>query len=83
MQRAQNRLIKSAVFAQDSQASLARIYGGSLSLGSTIEKIESWPDRIRAVTLEAVNKAARTYFDKKRSVTGHLSPEEKSEKKEG
>ena len=75
--RAQNRLIKSAVFAQDSQASLARIYGGSLSLGSTIKSIESWPDRIRTVTVEAVNKVAREYLKKKRSVTGYLSPENK------
>ena len=75
--RAQNRLIKSAVFAQDSQASLARIYGGSLALGSTIERIESWPSRIKAVTLESVNKAAREFLKKKRSVTGYLSPEKK------
>ncbi|MEE9315279.1 MAG: pitrilysin family protein [Rhizobiaceae bacterium] len=75
--RAQNRLIKSAVFAQDSQASLARIYGSSLTLGETIEDIEAWPTRIKAVTVEAVNKAARAYLKKKRSVTGYLTPEKK------
>ncbi len=75
--RAQNRLIKSAVFAQDSQVSLARIYGSSLVVGSTIKKIESWPDDIKAVTVEAVNKAARKYLKLKRSVTGYLSPEKK------
>ncbi len=77
VERTKNRLIKQAVFSQDSQSTLARIYGGSLSLGATIEDIESWPKRIRAVTPEAVNAVARKYLKKKRSVTGYLSPEKK------
>lgn len=75
VKRTQNRLIKQVIFSQDSQSTLARIYGGSLVLGSTIEDIESWPDRIREVTAESVEKVARKYFEKKRSVTGYLSPE--------
>lgn len=77
VKRAQNRLIKQAVFSQDSQATLARIYGGSLTLGSTIEEIEAWPSKIRAITVEDVNKVAKKYFDLKRSVTGYLRPEKK------
>ncbi|EFL88565.1 pitrilysin family protein [Ahrensia sp. R2A130] len=72
--RASSRLVRSAVFSQDSQSSLGRIYGGSLSLGATIEDIEQWPERISAVTPEAVNKAARTYLKMRRSVTGTLVP---------
>ena len=75
VKRAQNRLLKSAVFARDSQATLARIYGASLTNGSTIENIRSWPDRVSAVTVDDVNKAAQKYLDLKRSVTGTLSPE--------
>ena len=74
VEKTKNRLIKQAVFAQDSQLTLARIYGGSLVLGSTIEDIEAWPDRIKAVTTEAVDRAARKYLRKQRSVTGYLSP---------
>ena len=74
VEKTKNRLIKQAVFAQDSQSTLARIYGGSLVLGSTIEDIEAWPDRIKAVTTEAVDRAARKYLRKQRSVTGYLSP---------
>lgn len=74
VEQTKNRLIKQAIFSQDSQSTLARIYGGSLVLGATIDDIESWPDRVRAVTVEAVNKAARKYLKKKRSVTGYLSP---------
>ena len=75
IKRAQNRLIRSAIFARDSQATLARIYGGSLALGSTLEEIAAWPDKIRAVTVEDVNKTARKYLKLKRSVTGYLKPE--------
>jgi len=75
VERAQNRLIRSAIFARDSQATLARIYGGSLALGSTLEEIAAWPDKIRAVSVEDVNKAARKYLKLKRSVTGYLKPE--------
>ncbi|MEP0943015.1 MAG: pitrilysin family protein [Rhizobiaceae bacterium] len=74
VKRATSRMIKQAVFSQDSQSTLARIYGGSLVLGSTIEEIEAWPDRMRAVTAEAVDKAARKYLQMPRSVTGYLSP---------
>ena len=83
VKRTQSRLIKQSTFSQDSQSSLARIYGGSLMLGLTIEDIESWPDRIRAVTVESVNKAAKTYLQKKRSVTGFLTPETHTHGKEG
>ncbi|MEM9734385.1 MAG: pitrilysin family protein [Pseudomonadota bacterium] len=77
VERAQKRLIRSAVFAQDSQSTLARIYGASLTLGSTIEEIQSWPDRIRAVTVEDVNKALAKYLKIERSVTGYLTPDNK------
>lgn len=74
--RTTRRLVKQAVFSQDSQAALARIYGGSLVLGSTIEDIEAWPERIGAVTAEDVNRAARKYLQLPRSVTGYLSPKQ-------
>jgi zinc protease len=77
VKRTQNRLIKQVIFSQDSQSTLARIYGGSLVLGATIDEIEAWPDRIRAVTAESIAEVARKYLQKKRSVTGYLSPEQK------
>jgi len=79
VERIKKRLIKQAIFSQDSQSTLARIYGGSLVLGSTIEDIAAWPDRIRAVTVEDVNKVARKYLNIRRSVTGHLLPQKKQE----
>ncbi len=81
--RATNRLIKSSMFAQDSQSTLGRIYGASLTLGLSIEDIETWTDRVSEVTVEDVNKVARKYIDLKRSVTGYLTPEAKTEGQEG
>jgi zinc protease len=72
LERAKTRLIADAVYAQDNQAMLARWYGVALTTGSTVEDIRTWPDRIRAVTADAVRAAATTWLDKHRSVTGYL-----------
>jgi len=70
--RSKTKLIADAVYAQDSQASMARWYGNSLTTGATVEDVQRWPDRIRAVTAEQVQQAARQWLDKRRSVTGFL-----------
>ncbi len=81
LDRAKTRLIADAVYAEDSQATLARWYGAALATGQTVEEVRSWPDRIRAVTAETVLNAARAWLDRRRSVTGYLvktlQPEEK------
>jgi zinc protease len=73
---ARTKLIADTVYAQDSQATLARWYGAALTIGLTVEDVKSWPDRVARVTAEDVQKAARTWLDKKRSVTGFLVKEE-------
>src|SRR4029450_7873212 len=72
LERAKNRLIADAVYAQDSQSTLARWYGGALTTGSEVGGGPTWPDRIREVTAGAVREAARNWLDKNRSVTGYL-----------
>jgi zinc protease len=74
--RAKTRLIADAVYAQDSQTSLARWYGAALTTGSTIQDIREWPDRIDAVGAEDIRQAAKKWLDTKRSVLGLLKPEE-------
>lgn len=73
---ARTKLIADTVYAQDSQATLARWYGAALTIGLTVEDVKNWPDRVAKVTAEDVQKAARTWLDKKRSVTGFLVKEE-------
>ena len=72
LERARNSQIASTVFAQDNQASIARIYGVALTTGSTVEDVNNWIDRIREVTAEDVAAAARRYLTRERSVTGYL-----------
>jgi zinc protease len=72
LKRAKTRLIADAVYAHDSQQSMARWYGEALATGSSVADIESWPERIRKVTADEVREAARTRLAKQRSVTGYL-----------
>ena len=72
LERSKTKLIADAVYAQDSQASMARWYGGALTTGATVDDVTHWPDRIRAVTAQQVQDAARQWLDLRRSVTGFL-----------
>jgi zinc protease len=75
LQRAKTRLIADVVYAEDNQATMARWYGAALTSGGTVEKVEAWPDNVRAVSADAVREAARKWLDKRRSVTGYLVKE--------
>jgi zinc protease len=77
LQRTKTKLIADAVYAQDSQASLARWYGVGLTTGSTVDDVREWPNRIAAVTADEVQAAARNWLDRRRSVTGYLIKGEK------
>lgn len=74
LRRAKKRLVAEAIYALDNQATLARWYGASLATGLKLEDVTLWPERIEAVTMEDVQKAA-LWLNKKRSVTGFLLPE--------
>ncbi len=71
--RVKRSMVAEMVYAQDSQQSLARIYGVALTTGSTVADVQAWPADIKAVTAEQVKAAARTYLTTARSVTGFLT----------
>ncbi|HWI25933.1 MAG TPA: pitrilysin family protein [Stellaceae bacterium] len=73
--RAKRRMQQEAVFARDSLTGPARIIGAALATGRSLDDVESWPDRIGAVTLDQVNKAARLVIRNDIAVTGVLLPE--------
>lgn len=78
------RLRDEAIFARDSVAGPAMIFGSSLTTGSSIADVENWPADIAKVTPEQVKAAAQKYLntDKpwiRKPVTGYLLPEEKLE----
>ncbi len=81
LERAKSRMIADAIYANDNQRTLAQWYGAALTTGSTVEDVRAWPDRIRAVTAEAVHDAARRWLDKRRSVTGYLVKDTRPEEK--
>jgi zinc protease len=71
-ERSKTRLIADAIYALDNQATLARWYGVALTTGTTVKDVQTWADRIKAVTPDQVREAARVWLDKRRSVTGYL-----------
>jgi zinc protease len=74
LNRARSSYIADYIYENDDQSSLARRYGWGLALGRTVAQIEGWPDALRKVTADDVKRAAGTYLDIKRSVTGYLTP---------
>ena len=75
LDRAKNGMLASAIYARDNVQGAARTFGAALAIGRSIEDVESWPDRVEAVTVEDVNAAARVIFDAAKSVTAILRPE--------
>ncbi len=73
--RAKTRMRASAVYARDSLTTGARVLGAALASGLSVEAVESWPERIGAVTVDQVNAAARAVLRPGRSVTALLLPD--------
>jgi zinc protease len=76
LERAKTRLVADAIYAQDSQAMLARWYGSALATGLSVEDIRQWPARIEAVDSASIIAAAKKHLDRRKAVTGYLLPAE-------
>ncbi len=72
LRRAKTNTLSAAVFAQDSQSTMARMFGAGLTTGSTVEDIQNWPAGIAAVTEEDVQEAAKALLAGQPSVTARL-----------
>jgi zinc protease len=81
LERSKSRMIADAIYARDNQRVMAQWYGAALATGATVEDVRTWPDRIRAVAADQVRDAARGWLDKRRSVTGYLVKDARSEEK--
>lgn len=82
LEQIKKRFMASAVYARDSLEGPARIVGEAVSLGLSIEDVETWPDLLTSITVEEVNKILRHWFDFEKSenfivppVEGFLTPE--------
>ncbi|MGE4372638.1 MAG: M16 family metallopeptidase [Xanthobacter sp.] len=74
LKRAKTQLTADMIYAQDNQATLARVYGAAWATGMDAKDVTSWPDRIKAITADQVQDAARRYLVSRRAVTGYLEP---------
>lgn len=78
--RAQKSLINDAVFARDNLGTGAQVLGSSLAIGMTTDKTENWPDDIKSISRDDVNRALRSVLENKHTVTGILMAAEKGAK---
>ena len=73
LSRAKTQLVASVTYRRDSQFALASAYGQALTIGLTVDDVNEWPARIRAVNAESVRRAAQS-LSKRQAVTGYLIP---------
>ncbi len=71
--RAKTGLVASVTYRRDSQMALAMAYGQALAIGLTVDDVNEWPGRIRAVSADNVRRAAQS-LSRNQAVTGYLLP---------
>jgi zinc protease len=71
--RAKKQLVAETVFRQDNPFETASVFGRTLAVGLTVQDVTQWPQRIQAMSGEAVRKAASALV-KREAVTATLSP---------
>ena len=76
---AKARLQTGIYLALDNPYAAAQIFGRALSLGLTVNDIETWPDRVEAITRTQIISTARKTLRKEGSVTGYLLPSKEDE----
>jgi zinc protease len=70
--RAKTRLIANDIYARDSQARMAQMYGAVLASGGSIDDVAQKPTRIDAVSAAQIREVATKWLIKARSATGYL-----------
>lgn len=75
--RARNKLAAQAIYARDSQSTMANVFGSTLAEGGSVEDVLSYPDDVRSITAEEAIAAVRSVFAEDRHfIEAHLLPEE-------
>lgn len=75
--RVKRRMQAELAYARENTRTGAYVLGTALATGQTVEELEAWPERIRALTVADVNAAARYVLMARKSVTGLLLPAKK------
>ncbi len=71
--RAKTQLVAAVTYRHDNQFAMAQAYGTALMIGLTVDDVTAWPDRIRAVGVDGVQKAAAG-LNRRNAVTAYLEP---------
>lgn len=75
--RARNKLAATAIYARDSQSTMANVFGSTLALGGTVEDVLSYPERMKSITNEEAIAAVRKVFSPDRHyIEAQLLPPE-------
>ncbi|MEO0607762.1 MAG: pitrilysin family protein [Pseudomonadota bacterium] len=75
--RVRNSMAAEAIYARDSQQSMANTFGSWLAIGGEADDILNYADSVRAVTTEQALAAARQVFaEDKHYIEAHLLPAE-------
>lgn len=72
---AEQRLLRDAVFARDSLMMPGYAFGMALTTGHTVADVEAWPDHIKAVNVDDVNKALKNLVADPHNLVGFLLPD--------
>ena len=75
LDRTRKKFLADMVYTLDSQAGLARMFGASLSTGSSVADVLGWEAQIEKLTVADINAAAARVLNIEASVTGILLPE--------
>jgi zinc protease len=73
LERIRTQVRAGDIYSRDDVNALARRYGEGLSIGLSLDDIESWDEALAAVTAEDVMAAATRVFDRRNAVTGWLT----------
>ncbi|MCX7288920.1 MAG: pitrilysin family protein [Rhodobacterales bacterium] len=73
LERIRTQVRAGDIYSRDDVNALARRYGEGLSIGLSLEDIESWDEALAAVTEADIMAAAQKVFDRRNAVTGWLT----------
>ena len=79
---AQLNLVSALIFARDSQQAMAQVFGQAAALGFSPENVLEYPRDIERVGARDVARVVKAWLQPQFSLTGHLLPNERSERRE-
>lgn len=75
IEKSKKRLLAQLDYTRDHVLSGGNEVGKALVVGETLSEFESWPDRIKEVTLDQINSTFKLIFDSKTHFTATLQPQ--------